>query len=520
MGDVSAYKVASHRHVPEVRQSLRRLAGSEVTLTYTPTLAPMPRGILATCTARTSATEAQLRSALDSAYADEPFVHVLPQGRWPRTASTAGSNACQLQVPSTRPPAGPSSSPRWTTSARAPPGRRCSARTCCSGCRRRPGSPRQASHRERLARPRLPRRRRHRRPQGQRPARPRAGGQRRPAARQPPACSPPTGSRPRPCCGSQQVVSAGRGRRRRPELRRRQRLHRTRRLRRHAPHRRGRRRPRSAPAPRGSPSARPGSSASGCPWTGCCPASTAAAAACPRDGGPAAAEAIRTTDTVAKTARRAAARAGRSAGWPRARRCSHRRSPRCSPSSRPTRSPTQRTLDAVLRARHRRHLRPGRHRRLQEHQRHGAAAGQRGQRHDADAAELDAAVAAVCHDLARQMVGDAEGASKDIAVEVVGAASVDDALEAARAVGRSNLLKCALHGQRPELGPGARRRRHDPRRLRARRSSTSRSTACRSAAAGAPGDDRDLVDLSGRDVHIVVDLHAGAARPRRSGRAT
>ena len=98
MGDVSAYKVAAHRHVPEVRQSLGRLAGSPVTLSYTPTLAPMPRGILATCSARTSATEAQLRAALESAYADEPFVHVLPEGRWPRTSSTAGSNACQLQV--------------------------------------------------------------------------------------------------------------------------------------------------------------------------------------------------------------------------------------------------------------------------------------------------------------------------------------------------------------------------------------------------------------------------------------
>jgi len=98
MGDLSAYKVASHRHTPEVRQSLRTLAGTDVTLTYTPTLAPMPRGILATCTARTSATADQLRQALHEAYDDEPFVHVLPEGRWPRTAATAGSNACQLQV--------------------------------------------------------------------------------------------------------------------------------------------------------------------------------------------------------------------------------------------------------------------------------------------------------------------------------------------------------------------------------------------------------------------------------------
>lgn len=98
MGDLSAYKVASHRHTPEVRQSLRALAGTDVTLTYVPTLAPMPRGILATCTARTSATAGQLRDALHTAYDAEPFVHVLPEGRWPHTGATAGSNACQLQV--------------------------------------------------------------------------------------------------------------------------------------------------------------------------------------------------------------------------------------------------------------------------------------------------------------------------------------------------------------------------------------------------------------------------------------
>lgn len=98
LGDASAYSVAAHRHTPEVRQSLSRLAGATVTLSYTPTLVPMPRGILATCTARTTATEAELRSALHAAYDGEPFVHVLPEGRWPRTAATAGSNACQLQL--------------------------------------------------------------------------------------------------------------------------------------------------------------------------------------------------------------------------------------------------------------------------------------------------------------------------------------------------------------------------------------------------------------------------------------
>jgi N-acetyl-gamma-glutamyl-phosphate reductase len=67
-------------------------------LSFTTVLAPMPRGILATCTARTSATTAALRAALSDAYEGEPFVHVLPEGRWPHTAATVGSNACHLQV--------------------------------------------------------------------------------------------------------------------------------------------------------------------------------------------------------------------------------------------------------------------------------------------------------------------------------------------------------------------------------------------------------------------------------------
>ena len=98
MGDLSAYKVGAHQHTPEIRQTLSRVAGGEVSLSFTPVLAPMPRGILATCTARTTASEAELRTALLDQYADEPFVHVLPPGQWPHTAATAGSNACQLQV--------------------------------------------------------------------------------------------------------------------------------------------------------------------------------------------------------------------------------------------------------------------------------------------------------------------------------------------------------------------------------------------------------------------------------------
>ena len=98
MGDLSAYKVGAHQHTPEIVQTLTRMAGTETTLLFTPVLAPMPRGILATCTARTRASEEELRTALADFYVDEPFVHVLPAGRWPHTAATIGSNACHLQV--------------------------------------------------------------------------------------------------------------------------------------------------------------------------------------------------------------------------------------------------------------------------------------------------------------------------------------------------------------------------------------------------------------------------------------
>jgi glutamate N-acetyltransferase/amino-acid N-acetyltransferase len=125
-----------------------------------------------------------------------------------------------------------------------------------------------------------------------------------------------------------------------------------------------------------------------------------------------------------------------------------------------------------------------------------------------DMADLQAAVSAVCQDLARQMVRDAEGASKDIEIEVIGAASEADALEAARAVGRSNLLKCALHGNDPNWGRvlaavGTTRAAFEPDQLDV---SINGVQVCRSSA---PGDDRAGVDLSGRDVRIVVDLHAG-----------
>lgn len=123
MGDLSAYKVGTHQHHPEIVQALTRAAesglrpagggpagggaahahatgGPPVTLSFTPVLAPMPRGILATCTARLrpGVGARELHDALTTAYVGEPFVRVLPAGRWPHTAATLGSNAAHLQV--------------------------------------------------------------------------------------------------------------------------------------------------------------------------------------------------------------------------------------------------------------------------------------------------------------------------------------------------------------------------------------------------------------------------------------
>ncbi|MFC8004731.1 N-acetyl-gamma-glutamyl-phosphate reductase [Streptomyces olivaceus] len=101
MGSMSPYGVGGgHRHTPEVIQNLGAVAGEPVTVSFTPTLAPMPRGILATCTAKAKpgVTAESVRAAYEKAFADEPFVHLLPEGRWPATASVHGSNAVQIQV--------------------------------------------------------------------------------------------------------------------------------------------------------------------------------------------------------------------------------------------------------------------------------------------------------------------------------------------------------------------------------------------------------------------------------------
>ncbi|QKT07148.1 N-acetyl-gamma-glutamyl-phosphate reductase [Gordonia sp. X0973] len=99
IGSARAYGVGgTHRHTPEISQALSDAADSPVAVSFTPVLAPMSRGILATCTARTVASESEIRAAYEKAYADEPFVHLLPEGQLPATSSVIGSNAVQLAV--------------------------------------------------------------------------------------------------------------------------------------------------------------------------------------------------------------------------------------------------------------------------------------------------------------------------------------------------------------------------------------------------------------------------------------
>ncbi|MFF7764098.1 N-acetyl-gamma-glutamyl-phosphate reductase [Streptomyces griseorubiginosus] len=101
MGSMSPYGVGGgHRHTPEMIQNLSEVAGAQVSVSFTPTLAPMPRGILATCSAaaRPGVTAEGVRAVYEKAFADEPFVHLLPEGQWPATASVYGSNGVQVQV--------------------------------------------------------------------------------------------------------------------------------------------------------------------------------------------------------------------------------------------------------------------------------------------------------------------------------------------------------------------------------------------------------------------------------------
>jgi glutamate N-acetyltransferase / amino-acid N-acetyltransferase len=125
-------------------------------------------------------------------------------------------------------------------------------------------------------------------------------------------------------------------------------------------------------------------------------------------------------------------------------------------------------------------------------------------------AEFDDAVRAVCADLAQQLMRDAEGADHDIAIEVRGAASEDDAVEVGRAVARSNLFKAAIFGQDANWGrilaaAGTTRAAFEPHEL------DVAMNGVWIAKGGQPGESRELVDLAAREVQIVVDLHAGEA---------
>ncbi|MBV9821893.1 MAG: bifunctional glutamate N-acetyltransferase/amino-acid acetyltransferase ArgJ [Actinobacteria bacterium] len=128
----------------------------------------------------------------------------------------------------------------------------------------------------------------------------------------------------------------------------------------------------------------------------------------------------------------------------------------------------------------------------------------------ADPGELAEAVRAVCADLARQLLADAEGATKEVEIVVTGAASEDDAVQVGRSIARNNLLKCALFGNDPNWGRvlaaiGTTSAAFEPDQLDV---AINGVWVCR---AGAAGDSRDLVDLTGRQVRIEVDLHAGPA---------
>jgi glutamate N-acetyltransferase / amino-acid N-acetyltransferase len=118
------------------------------------------------------------------------------------------------------------------------------------------------------------------------------------------------------------------------------------------------------------------------------------------------------------------------------------------------------------------------------------------------------AVRTVCQDLARQLIGDAEGASKDIKVEVVNAATEEDAVEVGRSIARNNLLKCAIHGEDPNWGRvlsaiGTTGAAFEPDRLNV---AINGVWVCRN---GSVGDDRDLVDMRFREVTVTADLAAG-----------
>jgi len=126
-------------------------------------------------------------------------------------------------------------------------------------------------------------------------------------------------------------------------------------------------------------------------------------------------------------------------------------------------------------------------------------------------AEFTDVLTTVCAALARQLIADAEGAEHEVAIEVVNAASEDDAVEVARQVARSNLFKCAIAGNDPNWGRvvsavGTTKAAFDPDQLDV---AFNGVVVCRS---GGIGEDRSLVDLRPREVHVTIDLHAGSEK--------
>jgi glutamate N-acetyltransferase/amino-acid N-acetyltransferase len=124
-------------------------------------------------------------------------------------------------------------------------------------------------------------------------------------------------------------------------------------------------------------------------------------------------------------------------------------------------------------------------------------------------AEFAEAVRSVCDDLGRQLIGDAEGAGKDIRIEVINAATEDDAVEVGRSIARNNLLKCAVHGEDPNWGRvlsaiGTTKATFEPDQLNV---AINGVWVCKN---GGVGEDREKVDMRYREVHIVADLAAGS----------
>ncbi|MCB5168272.1 bifunctional glutamate N-acetyltransferase/amino-acid acetyltransferase ArgJ [Streptomyces bambusae] len=122
--------------------------------------------------------------------------------------------------------------------------------------------------------------------------------------------------------------------------------------------------------------------------------------------------------------------------------------------------------------------------------------------------EFADAVRAVCDDLARQLIGDAEGSSKDIRIEVIGAATEEDAVEVGRSIARNNLLKCAIHGEDPNWGRvlsaiGTTKAAFEADRLNV---AINGVWVCKDGSVGEP---RELVGMAGREVRITADLAAG-----------